>query len=153
VCMRQKNAPVWARASQRVTDGTALGVTEAWPLELPVPPVGMTRRSVSSSHQAAYPVVGGRKMREKAEKSRLFRVDGIVCFLLPLHSSGRGYARCMDEHEERSEAEAPWPERPRLTPYAQERLWREVWAWLLSPLPDERSEAEPGTRGSGPPAR
>jgi hypothetical protein len=63
----------------------------------------------------------------------------------------------MDEHEERSEAEAPWPERPRLTPYAQERLWRKVWARLLSPLPDEvseePSEAESGRRGSGPPAR
>jgi hypothetical protein len=77
----------------------------AWRLGLPMPPVGMTRRSVSSSHQAAYPVVGGEKMREKAEKSRLFREDGIVCFLLPLGRVGRGYAPCMDEHEERSEAE------------------------------------------------
>jgi hypothetical protein len=94
----------------------------AWLLELPLPPVGMTRRSVSSSHQAAYPVVCGEKIRENTEKSRLFRPDGIVCFLLPLRRVGRGYARCMDEHEERGRAAPPWPETPEADALMSEAL-------------------------------
>ncbi|MFL5862893.1 MAG: hypothetical protein ACJ780_19310 [Solirubrobacteraceae bacterium] len=39
---------------------------------------------------------------------------------------------------------------PRLTPYAQERLWREVWAWLLSPLPDELDDALPSRTEPSP---
>jgi hypothetical protein len=145
VCMRQKNAPVGARASQRVTDGTARGRRMAWLLELPMPPVGMTRRSVSSSHQAAYPVVGGGKMREKAEKSRLFCQPGIVCFLLPLHSSGRGYARCMDEHEERTGPVERGEAAGDLARRAE--LWRRLWDVLLAPFPDEEGEPTPERPG------
>jgi hypothetical protein len=105
----------------------------------------MTRRSVSSSHQAAYPVVGGRKMREKAAKSRLFRVDGIVCFLLPLHSSGRGYARSMDEHEERTGSAERGAADGDLARRGE--LWRRLWDVLLAPFPDEEGEAAPARPG------